>query len=72
MKEPLRDLEDVCPYCGASENEADARFCQTCGSKLGSTLIVAPQPPAPAEAGKVIAGRFKIETLLWTAPTYNA
>ena len=72
MKEPLRDLEDVCPNCGASENEADARFCQTCGSKLGSTLIVAPQPPAPADVGKVIAGRFKIEALLWTAPTYNA
>jgi serine/threonine protein phosphatase PrpC len=72
MKEPLRDLEDVCPNCGASENESDARFCQTCGSKLGSTLIVAPPPPAPCEPGKVIAERFKIESLLWTAPTYNA
>lgn len=72
MKEPLRDLEDVCPNCGASENESDARFCQTCGAKLGSTLIVAPQPPAPCEPGKVIAERFKIESLLWTAPTYNS
>jgi serine/threonine protein phosphatase PrpC len=72
MKEPLRDLEGVCPNCGASETESDARFCQTCGSKLGSTLIVAPQPPAPCESGKVIAERFTIESLLWTAPTYNA
>jgi protein phosphatase len=29
-------------------------------------------PPAPAGQGKVIAGRFTLKSLLWTAPTYNA
>jgi serine/threonine protein phosphatase PrpC len=72
MEMPLRDLENVCPNCGASDNEADARFCQTCGAKLGSTLIQPLPPPEPCEAGKVVAERFKIQSLLWTAPTYNA
>jgi protein phosphatase len=29
-------------------------------------------PPAPADQGKVVAGRFTLKSLLWTAPTYNA
>jgi serine/threonine protein phosphatase PrpC len=29
-------------------------------------------PPSPAEQGKIVASRFKIQSLLWTAPTYNA
>lgn len=29
-------------------------------------------PPPPSPQGRVIAGRFVIQSLLWTAPTYNA
>ena len=72
MVEPIEDANEVCPNCGASENERDARFCQTCGSKLGSMLVPLPPPPVPSDGGNVIAGRFTLEALLWTAPTYNA
>lgn len=68
----MRDLQSACPNCGAADNMSDAQFCQTCGSKMGSGLIPSPAPPTPCEAGKVVAGRFTIESLLWTAPTYNA
>ncbi|HEX8088252.1 MAG TPA: Stp1/IreP family PP2C-type Ser/Thr phosphatase [Blastocatellia bacterium] len=29
-------------------------------------------PPPPCQPGKTIAGRFTVQSLLWTAPTYNA
>ncbi|HEX8183157.1 MAG TPA: Stp1/IreP family PP2C-type Ser/Thr phosphatase [Blastocatellia bacterium] len=29
-------------------------------------------PPTPCQPGKTIAGRFIVQSLLWTAPTYNA
>lgn len=72
MDEPTQNLNDACPVCGANDNEPEARFCQACGSKLGATLIMPVPPPSPAEQGKVVASRFKIQSLLWTAPTYNA
>ena len=72
MVEPLGDANEVCPNCGASENERDARFCQTCGSKLGSMLVPLPPPPVPSDGGNLISGRFTLDALLWTAPTYNA
>src|ERR1051325_6903666 len=72
MNEPLSNLDNACPHCGASDNEPDARFCQACGLKLGATLVMPTPPPTPCEIGKLIAGRFVIQSLLWTAPTYNA
>jgi serine/threonine protein phosphatase PrpC len=72
MEEPLNNLEDACPNCGASDNEPDARFCQACGSRLGAILIMPSPPPTPCQPGKTIAGRFTVQSLLWTAPTYNA
>lgn len=67
-----RDKQNECLNCGASDNDADARFCQTCGMKLGSRLLRVPLPPSPLMEGESIAGRYLIEALLWTAPTYNA
>jgi serine/threonine protein phosphatase PrpC len=72
MEERIGNLDDVCPNCGNSGNEAGSSFCQTCGVRLGSSLTPPPPPPNLCEAGRVIAGRFRIESLLWTAPTYNA
>src|ERR1700741_2996359 len=72
MNEPTRNPENACPVCGANDNEPEARFCQACGSKLGATLTMPVHPPSPAEQGKTVASRFKIQSLLWTAPTYNA
>src|SRR5207237_7262753 len=72
MDEPTKNADNPCPVCGANDNEPEARFCQVCGSKLGAPLTTPVHPPAPAEAGKVVASRFKIQSLLWTAPTYNA
>lgn len=72
MDEPTRNIENACAACGATDNEPGARFCQVCGAKLGAPLITPIPPPPPAEAGKVIASRFRIQSLLWTAPTYNA
>ncbi|MCI0487670.1 MAG: Stp1/IreP family PP2C-type Ser/Thr phosphatase [Blastocatellia bacterium] len=72
MNEPTNNFNRVCPNCGSGDNEADAQFCQTCGSRMGSALILTPPPPPPCEDGKIIADRFRIESLLWTAPTYNA
>jgi serine/threonine protein phosphatase PrpC len=72
MNEPTTNSENVCPVCGANDNEPEARFCQACGSKLGATLTTPVHPPSPAEPGKIVASRFKIQSLLWTAPTYNA
>jgi PPM family protein phosphatase len=72
MEEKQTHLEETCPNCGSSESEPDATFCQTCGSKLDSALLHPPAPPAPRDPGKIIAERFVIQSLLWTAPTYNA
>src|SRR4029453_3142982 len=69
MEEKQTHLEETCPNCGSSESEPDATFCQTCGSKLDSALLHPPAPPPPSEPGKLIAGRFVVQSLLWTAPT---
>jgi serine/threonine protein phosphatase PrpC len=72
MEENTKHLDDVCPNCGSGDSEPDATFCQTCGSRLDSSLLLPPAPPHACEPGKTIAGRFKVQSLLWTAPTYNA
>ena len=72
MDEPMNNLENACPICGASDNGPDARYCESCGSKIGTALIKPIPPPNPCELGKVIAERFSVTSLLWTAPTYNA
>ncbi|MEK6284593.1 MAG: protein phosphatase 2C domain-containing protein [Acidobacteriota bacterium] len=72
MNEKSGHLEEACPNCGAVESEPDSTFCQTCGSKLSSALLQPPAPPNACEPGKIIAGRFIVQSLLWTAPTYNA
>ena len=72
MKEETRGSEDACLNCGSAENEPDATFCQSCGLKLGSSLLNPPAAPEPGEPGKIIGGRFVLQSLLWTAPTYNA
>ena len=72
MEDKTTHLEDLCPNCGATDSEPDSTFCQTCGSKLDSALVQPPAPPRPCEPGKTIAGRFTVQSLLWTAPTYNA
>jgi len=72
MEDKPRDLEDVCPNCGATDSEPDSTFCQTCGSKLDSALIQPLAPPRACGEGKTISGRFIVHSLLWTAPTYNA
>src|SRR5690242_19129716 len=64
--------QNICLNCAADDNEADARFCQTCGMKLTSKLHAPPVPPLPCEAGTKIDHKFIIDALLWTAPTYNA
>jgi serine/threonine protein phosphatase PrpC len=72
MDKPTEDTDNACPVCGANDNEPEARFCQSCGAKLGANLTMPVHPPSPAEPGKIVASRFKIQSLLWTAPTYNA
>lgn len=72
MEEKSRQSDDTCPNCGSSESEPDATFCQTCGAKLDSALLQAPGPPPACVPGKTIGGRFIVQSLLWTAPTYNA
>jgi serine/threonine protein phosphatase PrpC len=72
MEEETRGLEDACLNCGSAENEPDAAFCQSCGLKLDSSLLNPPEPPEPCEPGRTIGGRFVLQSLLWTAPTYNA
>src|SRR2546422_1245730 len=72
MEEQPRQLEEACTNCGSAENELDATFCQTCGSRLDSAVLRPPAPPVTCEPGKAIAKRFIVQSLLWTAPTYNA
>lgn len=72
MEEKTGHLQDACPNCGAEDNESDATFCQTCGARLNSPMLRPPAPPRPSEAGKIIGGRFVLQSLLWSAPTYNA
>lgn len=72
MEEKPRQLEDACPNCNSTDNELDATFCQTCGSRLDSALLHPPAPPTACEPGKTIAKRFMVQSLMWTAPTYNA
>ena len=72
MEEKNTNTNDACPNCGSTESEIDSTFCQTCGAKLDSSLLAPPAPPSPCEPGKIIGGRFVVQSLLWTAPTYNA
>src|SRR6185436_1764640 len=72
MEEKKTNTNDACPNCGSTESEIDSTFCQTCGAKLDSSLLAPPAPPTPCEPGKIIGGRFVVQSLLWTAPTYNA
>ncbi len=72
MSETLKNVNPLCPNCGDADNESEAIFCQTCGAKLGSHLIVPPTLPNHSPEDKLIGGRFKIHALLWTAPTYSA
>jgi serine/threonine protein phosphatase PrpC len=72
MDESIRELDGACPNCGATENEPDATFCQACGAKLQAALVSPHAPPEPCDPGHTVAGRFVIQSLLWTAPTYNA
>src|SRR5215468_8747550 len=65
-------MKNLCPNCGAHDNEPDARFCMACGCKLGSSLFFPPAPPRPRVLPDTVSGRFVINALLWTAPTYNA
>jgi serine/threonine protein phosphatase PrpC len=64
-------VKNLCPNCGSDDNDADARFCENCGVKLGSALILHPVPPAPRQETSVIADKFIVESLLWTSPIYN-
>jgi len=72
MDEETAHSQEPCPNCGAVDNEADATFCQTCGTHLDSALGQPPAAPKPSEAGTTIVGRFVVRSLLWTAPTYNS
>jgi serine/threonine protein phosphatase PrpC len=72
MDERLSRADGACPNCGTEEIERDAYFCQACGCNLDSKLIAPPPLLATREIGSVIAGRYTIKSLLWTAPTYNA
>src|SRR5688572_5907967 len=62
----------ICINCGANDNETDARFCQTCGMKLGAALSLIPVPPVAQSEGTAVAGSYVLQGLLWTAPHYNA
>jgi serine/threonine protein phosphatase PrpC len=72
MEEKYRPAKEACPNCGSTESEADATFCQTCGARLDSPLSGPPAPPAPREPGAIVAGRFMLRSMLWSAPAYNA
>lgn len=72
MEESLEPSGTACPQCGSGVNEADAAFCQSCGWKLNTALLRPTPPPNPSEPGRIIGGRFVVESLLWTAPTHNA
>ncbi|HYM01273.1 MAG TPA: Stp1/IreP family PP2C-type Ser/Thr phosphatase [Blastocatellia bacterium] len=71
MSEITTTISTLCPNCAAADNEPDSKFCMTCGSKLGSSLIMPPAPPPlrtlPSQIGKV-----SLNALLWSAPTYIA
>jgi serine/threonine protein phosphatase PrpC len=72
MSKQLGNMEGVCVNCGASGNESGASFCQVCGSRLGSSLLLPPPPPNLCDQGRTIGNRYRVDSLLWTAPTYNA
>ena len=72
MADSLNRVRNVCPNCGAEEIERDARFCQACGCRTGSSLIAPPPPPVPRVWPASLGSRFVVNSLLWTAPTYNA
>lgn len=72
MEDKTVQQQDACPNCAAVDNETDATFCQSCGARLDSPLLWPPAAPRACEAGKTIAGRFVVQSLLWSGPTYNA
>lgn len=46
-----------CPNCG-TKNSDTARFCEACGTPLGTAAQAQPQPPASAPAsGPTVAGK---------------
>src|SRR5215471_14836498 len=72
MADSLNRVRNVCPNCGAEEIEREARFCQACGCRTGSSLIAPPPAPVPRVWPASLGSRFVVNSLLWTAPTYNA
>ena len=53
-----------CPSCGTL-NRPEARFCDSCGSRLeASPAEPAPAPAPPADAPSLIAGRYAVESFL--------
>lgn len=72
MDDVSGNLENLCPNCGADENDLGSAYCEACGCRLGSSLLQPPPPPTTLAPGAIVAGRFKVNSLLWTAQTYNA
>src|SRR5215471_4382925 len=72
MADSLNRVRNVCPNCGAEEIEREARFCQACGCRTGSSLLTPPSAPVPRVWPASLGSRFVVNSLLWTAPTYNA
>jgi serine/threonine protein phosphatase PrpC len=64
-------VKNLCPNCGSDDNDANGRFCENCGVKLGSALVPHTAPPAPRQEKTLIADKFVVESLLWTSPIYN-
>ncbi|PYP86709.1 MAG: Stp1/IreP family PP2C-type Ser/Thr phosphatase [Blastocatellia bacterium AA13] len=71
MSDVLSQAENLCPNCSTG-NEADATFCQGCGLRIDSNVSVTAPLTRPLPAFAAIAERYRIKSLLWSAPTYNA
>lgn len=61
-----------CQNCLSTDNESGAKYCMTCGERLGSSLTLPPEPRPGINLPAHISPEVCLNSVLWSAATYTA